>query len=103
MNDVLQAVRIYIGDHWEALTAAGTILGIALVSCMPATRPKTVDDWYDYIRHALQTAIPAARAATPSQVHIQTSQTSPGTSRTEDSTYPVVPLSSPADSAQPQK
>ena len=104
MNVFWQALVNYIGEHWEEFTAAATILGIALVSCMPANRPKSIDDWYEYIRHSLQTAIPAARAATPSQVHIQTSQTTPGTSRTEDSTFPVAPLAPPAaDPAQPQK
>lgn len=104
MNAVEQTFLGYMAAHWEAFTAAGTVLGIALVSCLPPTRPKTIDDWYDYVRHALQTAIPAARAATPSQVHIQTTQQGPGTSLTQDATYTAAasPPHQPEGPAQPK-
>lgn len=98
MNAILQ----YMNAHWKELTAAGTLLVIALVSCMPEDRPKSIDDWYAYFRHALQTAIPAARVAATPQAHIQTTQITPDSTRTEDSTYPV-PLAQPENPAQSQK
>ena len=94
MNAVWQFIVNDLNANWKAYSAALVILGIAFVSCMPPVRPKSIDDWYDYFRHTLQTAIPAARAATPSQVHIQTTQTGPDSTKTEDSTYtaPSVPV-----------
>ena len=48
-----------------------------------------VVDWYTYIRHTLQTAIPAARLATTPQAHIQTEEKTLTGTKTEDSTFPV--------------
>ena len=39
----------------------GGALLVALISCLPVKRPRTLDDWYDYLRDSLQTAVPAAR------------------------------------------
>ena len=94
LNDLLQ--------HWKAIDTFLGVLVIASISVLPEIRPKTVDDWYAFIRHALQTAIPAARMANAPQAHIQTTETSPTGTKVEDSTYPV-PLTPPADPAQPQK
>ena len=104
MNTVTQAIVNHLAAHWEGYTAAATVLGIAAISCLPEVRPKTADEWYAYIRHTLQTASPAARAAQAAQMHIQTTQTSTGSTRTEDSTYTAPsPLAQPGHPAQPQK
>ena len=106
MSVVGQAIVNYIGVHWEEFTAAATVLFIAAVCCLPENRPKSVDDWYAYIRHTLQTSIPASRIATTPQAHIQTAETTPTGTKTEDSTFPVAappPLAPPVDPAQPMK
>ncbi len=50
-----------IGHHMAATGIGSGVLMLALISCLPERRPRTVDDWYAYIRESLQTAIPASR------------------------------------------
>ena len=52
-----------IAHHLTAAGFGSGVLIVALISCLPQVRPKTLDEWYAYIRHSLQTAIPAARNA----------------------------------------
>ena len=49
-------------------------LFVAGVCCMPATRPKGIDDWWTWLRDTLQTAVPAARAGR-TEVHKQEATT----------------------------
>ena len=92
-----QIIASFISEHWEPIAA----LAIAGICVMPETRPKTIDDWYDYIRHTLQTAIPAARAAQAAQIHTQSTSTTPGSTLTEESTVTLPPT--PANPAQTTK
>jgi hypothetical protein len=81
-----------IANHLTAAGFGGGVLIIALISCMPQNRPKTLDDWYAYIRHSLQTAIPAARHADSPQTKIQTTETTPDTTRTQEATIQQNPI-----------
>ena len=57
----MQAFLDMVMHHLTAAGFGGGVLIVALISCLPAKRPRSVDDWYSYFREALQTAIPAAR------------------------------------------
>ncbi len=64
----------------EYLTFVGALF-VAGVCCMPATRPKGIDDWYTWFRDTLQTAVPAARAGR-TEVHKQEATTPTNTTAT---------------------
>ena len=57
MHELLTLIQ----QHMTAAGLGSGVLFVALVSCLPVDRPKTLDQWYAYIRESLQTAIPAAR------------------------------------------
>ena len=61
----MSTVYQLIMQHLTAAGFGGGVLFVALISCLPSNRPHTLDDWYAYFRHSLQTAIPAARHAEP--------------------------------------
>lgn len=57
----MQAFLALVMHHMTAAGFGSGVLIVALISCLPANRPKTLDQWYAYFRESLQTAIPAAR------------------------------------------
>lgn len=65
MNEVLQAIAALIRlitQHLATVFEVGSgALFIALVSTMPKLIPKTLQDWWTWVRDSLQTAIPATR------------------------------------------
>jgi hypothetical protein len=61
MNTIISSLTA----HWKAYSAAGVALFVAGVCCMPPNRPRSLDDWWTWIRDSLQTAVPAARHAHP--------------------------------------
>lgn len=65
----MNAIFDNIAHHFAAYGFGAGAFLIAAISCMPEKRPSTIDDWYAYFRHSLQTAVPAARGGqqTPQQ------------------------------------
>lgn len=65
MNEFLQALAGLINDiraHLEVVMGVGSgALFIAAVHTWPAVVPKSLQDWWSWIRDTFQTAIPAAR------------------------------------------
>ena len=47
--------------HWGEYAATLGVLGVAVVSCIPERVPKSLQEWWTWMRESLQTAIPAAR------------------------------------------
>ena len=69
--NVPDALLNHLSVHWRIYTTAGTALFVAGVCTMPQKMPMIranhpVQEVWTWIRDALQTAVPAARAA-----HIQ--------------------------------
>jgi len=79
----------------EYITLCSAIV-IAGVCMMPKNRPKTIDDWWTWMRDTLQTAVPAARAQR--EVHTLNETTTPTTSTKEE-----VTASSAVDPTQPKQ
>lgn len=63
MSSALQQLFAFLGQHATALEEIGGIVGIAFITTLPAQRPRSLDEIYDYFRDALQTAIPAGKRA----------------------------------------
>lgn len=59
MNQFWQFILAHQGVAGGAVAA----LFVAGVCTMPALFPKTAQEWWTWVRDALQTAVPAARAA----------------------------------------
>ena len=57
-----QDVFNFLNNHWTQMGLGGGVLGIAAIHTMPKVRPRTLDEFYAWIRDAFQTAIPAGRA-----------------------------------------
>jgi hypothetical protein len=62
MHHLLLWLDVMITQWRAALGVAEGAFIIALICTMPIMFPKTGQEWYTWIREALQTAIPAARA-----------------------------------------
>lgn len=50
-----------LAHHATAAGFGGGALLIASITCLPEKRPRSFDDFYAYVRDALQTAIPAGK------------------------------------------
>lgn len=61
MNVLASALMDHIQQNWVAISAAGGVLFVAVVSCMPPDPPASIRDYWHWVRESLQTAIPAAR------------------------------------------
>ena len=57
----MHELLVFINQHMAATGVGSGVFIVALISCLPHNRPRTADEWYTFIREALQTAIPAAR------------------------------------------
>lgn len=51
----------FLSHHLAATGFGSGALIVAIISTMPQIRPKTLDDWWEWVRNSLQTAIPASR------------------------------------------
>lgn len=47
--------------HWQADAIGGGVLFAAIVTNMPARMPASLQDYWDWVRESLQTAIPVRR------------------------------------------
>ncbi len=61
MNSFWHQVGVLIIQHLTAAGFGGGVLIVAIISSLPPNRPRTLDDWWHFMRESLQTAIPAAR------------------------------------------
>jgi hypothetical protein len=84
MTGFWQAIGEHIVRNEEEYITLATALGIATIIKMPPQIPKTFQDWWTWIRDALQTATPAARAS--QEAHTSTTITTPTTSTAKEAT-----------------
>ena len=82
---ILQAVIDHVTRHETIYLGALSAVGIAGVCTMPALIPKSIQEWWTWIRDTLQTAVPAARAAR-TEAHSTSTTTTPTTSNTKEAT-----------------
>ena len=61
-HPVWAAIQQHLLRNTEAYLGAVTALFIAAACVLPKKRPRTLDDFYDFFRDTVQTAVPAARA-----------------------------------------
>jgi hypothetical protein len=61
MDACLHCILRALAAHPAQFESAAAVLLFAFVSSLPAERPKTLDDWYAYLRESLQSAIPVGR------------------------------------------
>lgn len=61
MNDFWHVVIRHLEHHVAFYSASASALFVAGVCTMPSALPRTLQEWWTWIREALQTAIPAAR------------------------------------------
>ena len=111
MNVIGQAIVNYVGVHWEEFTAAAGVLFVAGVCTMPQKMPMVRADHplqepWTWLRDALQTAVPAARARHEERSSSSTS--TPDTTTTHEASASVAldvtpPPQQPVEPAQPQK
>ena len=57
----MHEILTLLAQHITAAGFGGGALLIAAITCMPAKRPRSLDEFYAYVRDALQTAIPAGK------------------------------------------
>ena len=82
----MQQFLAFVAAHWVISETALGVFLVAFISCMPKNPPASFAEYWAWMRSALQTAIPAARPHEPA---------SPLDS--------PLPLSTPADPAQPKQ
>lgn len=63
IHPILDAIQQHILKNMPEYVIGISALSIATVVTMPPLIPKSLQDWWNWIRNALQTAIPAARSA----------------------------------------
>jgi hypothetical protein len=61
MNVIWPAILNNLVSHWGAYSAAFSVLFVASVCTMPSNPPVSFRELWQWVRDALQTAIPAAR------------------------------------------
>lgn len=61
-NPILEAILSHVSKNWEAYSAGAGALALATIICMPVKFPRSLDDWWTWLRNSLQTAIPARHA-----------------------------------------
>jgi hypothetical protein len=95
-HPVLMAIQDHLQRNMEAYLALASAITIAGVCMMPKNRPKSIDDWWTWLRDTLQTAVPAARAQR--EVHSLTETTTPTASTKQE-----VTATTAADPTQPKQ
>lgn len=57
----MHEILTLLAQHATAAGFGGGALLVAAITCLPAKRPRTLDEFYAYFRDAFQTAIPAGK------------------------------------------
>lgn len=57
----MHEILTLLAQHATAAGFGGGALLVAAITCLPESRPRTLDQLYTYVRDALQTAIPAGK------------------------------------------
>lgn len=70
-HPILQAIQDHILRNFPEYMIFISALAIATVVTMPPIIPKSLQDWWTWMRNSLQTAVPAARNA---HVNVSTPQ-----------------------------
>lgn len=59
--NALSQLGAFLAYHWAAISAFAGVAAVAFVCTMPPNRPRSLDEWWTWLRNGLQTAVPAAR------------------------------------------
>ena len=99
-HPILEAIRAHIMSNFAEYITLASALAIATIVKMPPQIPKSLQDWWTWMRDSLQTAVPAARAA--QEAHSTTVVTTPTSStKQEASAVKVVEPIPPTEPVAP--
>lgn len=65
MNEMLNAVGHNLAQHITSIGVGSGLLLFTFINCMPAHPPTSLEEYWAWVREALQTAIPARYHSTP--------------------------------------